>query len=976
MIRDNSIGNPFIDSVRNTSGTRKAFNGFSNVVSGRIRNIPSAEYHGHLTGTYMVELNDAGTDQLIPCKLLKASASMDGVGDYTPCEEGDPVTILFKDGRMDIGYILGGTNTEGNYRDFLIEGKGKDPFSLTDTGSKEVEINQPSIHPDRIATPDAQFHIVGSRELGKDAYSDVALSNPLNLIEVASQRPQPGSILIRNKQGDVAQYAKGDIILYADGDIILLSNKTKDAECNKLRNRVQYYKDLLKKLELKFKGSTGSYNPSITEGNNPNYNPSVTQGNNPNYNPSVNNTSKELTTLTDSFTIDPKTQKLGTTKINGLVDLLTSKSITKFPIDDTLQYSILNKNTTLQSVKPKLTDDSYKNAEILKEYGLSLLSTAKNELSIKGVTEALTEALKELDKVPNNSKVSSLKTEIETINKQISINLKDNQAPYESKSDISDNNSGSKDLANQSLPPDHPKNREKYTVDSLLNADYLEPYILRYHIDQLNKLIGITTSEIETCMRELATVQSPNTTNSNSSPLSSNTPFESTTNYNPSKNKCGKTLVETIKDLESIVGKSYGSGTCYEGVADAIDYAGLGKLGGDCQINGPNSVANNLAGYTAWAVDFARFFNDDSSMSKKFNIRNLRNEGIIDPNDPRVPPGAVIVVGQNEFVNRIEGDINIKTDDGRYLNPRSMTSWMTASDYWLANPDKVHGIFVEDVPISVTSNEKKDESCDINLNDIVTKAKGFQGAINVISVSDKTSWNYNGTTSLVSPASAIKLHIALALDKAVQQGSISLDTPLNITDYFAAETYTAGTTITVGQALDAMLSKSSNVTTNLIVDKLGGKSQTTSLFKSVGSFNSTNFVNYLSLTADDYNSGENSSTAAEVSQALYKLITSSSNVSKRAVNALKNNKDNFGLNSILSKDAGNSKVVGSTGLFEQNGKQYIISVFYYGNGSAVLDELTGRHISPNDHFVTNVTNLILNNIKECPNPKGNSIILN
>lgn len=704
MIRDNSIGNPFIDSVRNTSGTRKGFNGFSNIVSGRVRNIPSAEYHGHLTGTYMVELNDAGTDQLIPCKILKASASMDGVGDYIPCEEGDPVTVMFKDGRMDIGYIIGGTNTEGYYKDFLIEGKGKDPFSLSGTGSKDVEINQPSIHPDRIATPDAQFYIVGSRELGKDAYADVALSDPFNLVEVASQRPQPGSILIKNKQGDVAQYAKGDIIFYADGDIILLSNKTKDAECNKLRNRVQYYKDLIKKLEIKFNGSSSS--SSVSDSN---------------QSTDKSGTIKEPSILTDPFTIDPKTQKLGTTKIDGLVNLLTSKNITKFPTDDKAKYSLLNKNTTTQSLKPKLTEDPFKNAQQLKEYAINLLTTTKSDLSIKEITGTLTEALKELDKVPSKtSKVLDLKMEIETINKQVGINLTAKEGSYQSSADTSDKNSGSKEVDSQSLPPDHPKNRNKYTVDSLLNADYLEPYILKYHIKQLNKLVEITTAEIEVCMRELATVQSPNTTSSNNSPLSSNTPIESTTNYNPSKNKCGKTLVETIKDLSAITGKSYGSGTCYEGVADAIEYAGFGKLGGDCQILGPNGLHNLMVGYTAWAVHFAQFFNEDASRLKKFNIRDLKKEGVIDPNDSRVPPGAVIVVGENKYVPLIYGDINIKTDDGRFLNPRSMTSWMTDSEYWLANPDKVHGIYIEDVPITVASNDKKPENLPIPLPNSTT----------------------------------------------------------------------------------------------------------------------------------------------------------------------------------------------------------------------------------------------------------------
>ncbi|MFM6400142.1 MAG: serine hydrolase [Planktothrix sp.] len=264
------------------------------------------------------------------------------------------------------------------------------------------------------------------------------------------------------------------------------------------------------------------------------------------------------------------------------------------------------------------------------------------------------------------------------------------------------------------------------------------------------------------------------------------------------------------------------------------------------------------------------------------------------------------------------------------------------------------------------------KNCNLNLNDIVTKVSGFKGAVHVISVSDKQLWDYNRTSTLQFPTSAIKLHIALALDKAIQQGSISVDTALQITDYFAAEIYSAGSTISVGQALDVMLSKSSNVTTNLIVDKLGGKSEATKLFKSIGSYSSTNFVNYLSLKADDSNSEENTSTASEVSQAMYQLLTSSSSIAKRAVSAMKTNKDNFGLNSLLNKDAGNDKVVGNVGVFEQNGKQYIITVFYYGSGSATQEVSPEKYVSPNDHYVIDVTKAILRNLEDCKGSTSNN----
>ena len=267
------------------------------------------------------------------------------------------------------------------------------------------------------------------------------------------------------------------------------------------------------------------------------------------------------------------------------------------------------------------------------------------------------------------------------------------------------------------------------------------------------------------------------------------------------------------------------------------------------------------------------------------------------------------------------------------------------------------------------------EICDFDLSKIAASISGFQGAIQVLSLPDSQIWKYNADSVLPSPASAIKLHIALALEKAVSNNSISLDTSITIPESFThpGETYSAGSSISVGQALDAMLSKSSNVTTNLIVDKLGGKPKTTNLFKSFGGFTNTNFTNYLSYTGDD-DSPQNTSTTSEVTQAMYKLFTSNSSVAKRAINAMKSNEDNFNLSSVLNKDAGNERVLGNCGLFNVNGKNFIITVFYYGSGSGIKDLATGKYASPNDHYLTDVTNKILEKFKnpKCKDFKGST----
>jgi hypothetical protein len=100
--------------------------------------------------------------------------------------------------------------------------------------------------------------------------------------------------------------------------------------------------------------------------------------------------------------------------------------------------------------------------------------------------------------------------------------------------------------------------------------------------------------------------------------------------------------------------------------------------------------AANESGYSHLsAIHFALTLNKPG-VADKVGVRNLKNEGIGDPNDSRVPPGAIIVVS-NEYpgVSAIHGDINVKSDDGRYLNFGDMTSWMKTIE-----PKYILGIYV------------------------------------------------------------------------------------------------------------------------------------------------------------------------------------------------------------------------------------------------------------------------------------------
>lgn len=685
-----SFGSPYLDSSRTVNASRRAISGHVSTQIGTVVNVTFCEFHGHLTQTYMVKLLDSGSDQVVPCRKISPQSSLDGVGDFYPLEEGDPVLVLFKEGRADVGYILGGFTSEGEYLKFLVQGEGEAPGHLYDSGLGNVIANPPSIHPDRVGTPDAFMNIISSRALLGD-YQDPSLGNAAKLEEQSSRRSQPASLEIKDKLGNYAQYAKGDIILYSDKDLIFLSTKEFGDECVHLAKMVKYYNKLIADLERKFLGKASSR--SETQG------PKQTEESVEEEEDGVSETDTSLESSSSGTLRDVEDgSEVSVEEESADTEQADSTEVSQSPNTDLAiggnDWDIFSTNSeeATFSVRAGLINDDSSTVNTFDKNNLEDYSFSSEGLSFSSSDSLNQEGDSSTNTEDSSNEGDSKPSSSSTPNEDSS-----------SSSSSTTSSSGSRQI-----------DRLKALIGYLPNPDFHQYATNNYHIQQLKKLVESTIKEVAECKKNLAAYREAIQRMQNGTHMGDYSNGDSSPNqesfagdgseYKPRDNECGKTLVQTIKDLPSIVGKTYGSGTCYEGVADAIDYAGLGKLGGDCQINGPNSVANNLAGYTAWAIHFANFFNENPSNLAKFEIRNLRDDGIVDPNDSRVPPGAVIVVASNKHVAHPAGDINIKTDDGQYLNPRSMTNWMTDSAYWEAEPNLVAGIFVDASGFSFTSS--------------------------------------------------------------------------------------------------------------------------------------------------------------------------------------------------------------------------------------------------------------------------------
>lgn len=137
------------------------------------------------------------------------------------------------------------------------------------------------------------------------------------------------------------------------------------------------------------------------------------------------------------------------------------------------------------------------------------------------------------------------------------------------------------------------------------------------------------------------------------------------------------------------------TGRCYFYVAQAIDRAGgIGNIPPNFRFGSQSLTINgrNMIYTDSDALQFAAYLNKPQNLESS-GMRNLFAEGITNPNDSRVPPGAIIVIYGSDIysdspVAARQGDINVKSDDGRFLNYGNMSFMKNI------NPKHIAGIYI------------------------------------------------------------------------------------------------------------------------------------------------------------------------------------------------------------------------------------------------------------------------------------------
>lgn len=213
--------------------------------------VTNVKDHHHLSQTYDVAIqdyrNESGTSIVLrACKRAVDQASFEGIGEYKPLEEGDPVLLISPNGKLEDSIIIGSTYTLGNYQSYLRDGQADEPFSTHSSMHGRMTAAQPSVHPSRIAQPDAYFRIVGTKNF-QSPFDDPKYHEGREEQRQAS--PQVGSIEIRNKVGDIVNYSTGSQVYYADAEILILTNASGVSRCTRLNNMAAYYASMVTRIQ-------------------------------------------------------------------------------------------------------------------------------------------------------------------------------------------------------------------------------------------------------------------------------------------------------------------------------------------------------------------------------------------------------------------------------------------------------------------------------------------------------------------------------------------------------------------------------------------------------------------------------------------------------------------------------------------------------------------------------------------------------
>lgn len=242
----------------------------------------------------------------------------------------------------------------------------------------------------------------------------------------------------------------------------------------------------------------------------------------------------------------------------------------------------------------------------------------------------------------------------------------------------------------------------------------------------------------------------------------------------------------------------------------------------------------------------------------------------------------------------------------------------------------------------------------VNVKKIVDKYK-LQSA-QVSQLNGKVLGSENADSPPVTPASTMKLVIAdSALQANIDTGrimSVSSDVLYDGTNDLGVSS------ITIGKALEATLSRSSNVGANVLIKALGGVSEFTRKAHSYG-YEHTNVLGYYSTSSR----GKNKSTISDQVDAMNHIFGRQGSGYKLAQGALReaaNSDNHYGVSSEANKWAGTSEVAGNVGLFDIRGKKFIIGLYYNGpqpaapaenvikKASEELKGLVGRNVESDD----------------------------
>jgi N-acetyl-anhydromuramyl-L-alanine amidase AmpD len=162
---------------------------------------------------------------------MAQGGDMNGGGKHQKLEKGTAVLVLFKGGNLQQPFIIGTFSQNGNHNEYKNKGELKKPGDTI----KGAPFSQPSGHPNVITQTDANYEVIGSKNL-QSAYSSPEYG------DVSKDSPVAGIIKIDNKNGDSISYSQSSI-QYVDGNDVRVTAGTSEQKTSKLlRNSIYHAK--------------------------------------------------------------------------------------------------------------------------------------------------------------------------------------------------------------------------------------------------------------------------------------------------------------------------------------------------------------------------------------------------------------------------------------------------------------------------------------------------------------------------------------------------------------------------------------------------------------------------------------------------------------------------------------------------------------------------------------------------------------